>query len=404
MLLNAESVNKTRWRLLLSPPVWSGSRQCIQQGFPKTGGVFLLGDFRTSRPSLPFDGLFVWDVTAHKELFFVCFSDNHLETVEEKRRSCVLSASHHYTKGKVTGVFNMRGMWVIFFCIISCSVFADDDFTFSAIGPALCGYNQFRYNSECYDYDDNDISKSCKTVHGSACLDAFVSTSDELNDHYPFSVFFGSIGHATNFIYTAGGTCSGFAAYGSACFDAFVATSDELNEHYPFDVGFSAVPYPLNNQAKKLAQDCLGTMDGYYTMNMSQYSKLVDSKCADGSSEYEILNDCQNIDMSIADASDTRSPLHPDNMMCAVLCNSGSVYSSTGACLEYCHVNGQQKRFHIMRDGTHIEFPLWADALTTPAVHIQFEDKTVCHLNLTTDVKKDALGIKYQDTVYYSTK
>ena len=403
MLLNAESVNKTRWRLLLSPPVWSGSRQCIQQGFPKTGGVFLLGDFRTSRPSLPFDGLFVWDVTVRKELSFVCFSDNHLETVEEKRRSCVLSASHHYNKGFI-GVFNMRGMWVIF-CIMFVSVaLAEDDFTFSEIGHALCGYNQFMYNSVCYDYDDPGAATACKATYGSACLNSFIYTSDELDGHYPFAVAYGNIGHAVGNVYTAGGTCDGIAAYGSACLNSFIYTSDELDEHYPFEIGFSNVSYTLNNYANKLEQDCLGTMDGYYTMNMSQYSKLVDSKCADGSSEYEILNDCQNIDMSIADASDTRSPLHPDNMMCAVLCNSGSVYSSTGACLEYCHVNGQQKRFHIMRDGTHIEFPLWADALTTPAVHIQFEDKTVCHLNLTTDVKKDALGIKYQDTVYYSTK
>ena len=346
----------------------------------------------------------------------------------------------------------MRGMWVIF-CIMFVSVaLAEDDFTFSEIGHALCGYNQFMYNSVCYDYDDPSAATACKATYGSACLNSFIYTSDELDGHYPFAVAYGNIGHAVGNVYTAGGTCDGIAAYGSACLNSFIYTSDELDghypfavaygnighavgnvytaggtcdgiaaygsaclnsfiytsdeldEHYPFEIVFSNVSYTLNNYANKLEQDCLGTMDGYYTMNMSQYSKLVDSQCADGSSEYEILNDCQNIDMSIADASDTRSPLHPDNMMCAVLCNSGSVYSSTGACLEYCHVNGQQKRFHILRDGTHIEFPLWADALTTPAVHIQFEDKTVCHLNLTTDVKKDALGIKYQDTVYYSTK
>ena len=283
-------------------------------------------------------------------------------------------------------------------------MFADDDFTFSAIGPALCGYNQFRYNSECYDYDDNDISKSCKTVHGSACLDAFVSTSDELNDHYPFSVFFGSIGHATNFIYTADGTCSGFAAYGSACFDAFVATSDELNEHYPFDVGFSTVPYPLNNQAKKLAQDCLGTMDGYYTIAISQYSKPVDSQCADGSITREILNDCQHIDMSVMDSADIRSPLHPDNIMCAVLCDYGYEYTNTGACLEYCRVDNDIKRLHILRDGERIDLPLWADVHTTPALHIKLSDKQVCHLNLAPGTAKDTLCIRYQDAVYHSTK
>ena len=31
-------------------PFWSGSRQFIQQGFPKAGGIRLLGDLLTPRP------------------------------------------------------------------------------------------------------------------------------------------------------------------------------------------------------------------------------------------------------------------------------------------------------------------------------------------------------------------
>ena len=44
--------------------------------------------FLTPRPSFLFGGFVLWGVTARKELFFVCFSDNHLETVEEKRVPC----------------------------------------------------------------------------------------------------------------------------------------------------------------------------------------------------------------------------------------------------------------------------------------------------------------------------
>ena len=49
----AESAKRrARKRLLLYPhqPHRSGGRQCIQQGFPKAGGIKLLGDFRTPRP------------------------------------------------------------------------------------------------------------------------------------------------------------------------------------------------------------------------------------------------------------------------------------------------------------------------------------------------------------------
>ncbi len=298
----------------------------------------------------------------------------------------------------------MRGMWVIFCCIISCSVFADDDFTFSAIGPALCGYNQFRYNSECYDYDDTDVSTVCKSVSGSACLNSFVYTSDELDNHYPFVVVYSNIGHATNFIYTAGGTCSGFAASGSTCLSSFIYTSDELDDYYPFEIGFSKVPYTIQNYANMLNKDCLGTMDGYYTIAISQYSKPLDSQCADGSITRAILNDCQHIDMSVMDSADIRSPLHPDNYMCAVLCDYGYEYSNTGACLKYCSVDGNIKRLHILRDGERIDLPLWADVHTTPALHIKLSDKQVCHLNLAPGTAKDTLCIRYQDAVYHSTK
>ena len=298
----------------------------------------------------------------------------------------------------------MRVMWVIFCGLCITTAFAEDDFTFSEIGHALCGYNQFRYNSECYDYDDTSVPGACKSVYGSACLNSFIYTSDELDNHYPFAVSYGNIGHAINSVYTAGGTCSGIAAYGSACLNSFIYTSDELDNHYPFEIGFSNVPYTVQNYANMLDKDCLGTMDGYYTISMSQYSKPVDSQCADGSITHEILNDCQHIDMSITDASDIRSPLHPDNMMCAVLCDYGFEYSNTGICMEYCRQGDVIKRLHILRDGEQIDFTLWAKAHTTPALHIKLSEKQVCHLNLAPGKQKDALHIRYQDTDYHSTK
>ena len=286
----------------------------------------------------------------------------------------------------------MRVMWVIFCGLCITTAFAEDDFTFSEIGHAI--NSVYTAGGTC----------SGIAAYGSACLNSFIYTSDELDNHYPFVVSYSNIGHAINSVYTAGGTCSGIAAYGSACLNSFIYTSDELDNHYPFEIGFSNVPYTVQNYANMLDKDCLGTMDGYYTISMSQYSKPVDSQCADGSITHEILNDCQHIDMSITDASDIRSPLHPDNFMCGVLCDTGMVYTGTGACSQYCTFNGKVQRLHILRDGEQIDFPLYTDALTTPAVHIRFSDENTCHLNLSTESATDVLNINYKGKRYYSTK
>ena len=249
-------------------------------------------------------------------------------------------------KGKGTfGVFDMRGMWVIFCGLCVCySATAEQNFTF------------------------------------------------------------GTIGHATNSVYTAGGSCAGRAVYGSACLASFVETSNEIDNHYPFSFSFSTIPSSVNNYKKMLDQDCLGTKDGYYKITMNRFSKPTDSQCADGTIPYEILNDCQHIDMSVQDETDIRSPLHPDNYMCAVLCDSGFEYSNIGKCLEYCKLDGEVKHFHIQHGDTHIAIPLWKNSYTTPALHIRFSNKQVCHMNLTTEKKSNTLNVLYQDTVYYGTK
>lgn len=250
-------------------------------------------------------------------------------------------------KGKGTfGVFNMRGMWVILFVLCVCySAVAEENFTF------------------------------------------------------------GTIGHATDSVfYTAGGLCDGGAVYGSACLASFVETSNEMDNYYPFSFSFSKISSAVSIYKKMLEQDCLGTMDGYYKITMNRFAKPTDSQCSEGSIPYHVLNDCQNIDMSVLDSSDIRSPLHPDNYMCAILCNYGFAYSNTGACMEYCKLDGEIKRLRIINDDMNITIPLWKNSYTTPALHIRFSDKQVCHMNLTTEKQTDALNVLYQNTLYYSTK
>ena len=341
-------------------------------------------------------------MTARKELFFVCFSDNHLETVEEKRKSCVLSASHHYNKGFI-GVFNMRGMWVIFYIMFMSVASAAE--TFSAMGAPVCGYGQYRQNATCYTYDDaNDSICQGRSVSGTACLNQFVNTSAEIKPYYPFDAGFSAIGYATNFESTVGGACGGNGVTGTSCLNQFVNTSAEIDGLYPFSAGFSAIGGPFGTYASMRDNDCLGTMDGYYAIDMNKYAKLSNYKCSGTMTPYEILNDCQNIDMSIADASDTRSPLHPDNYMCGVLCDTGLVYTGTGACSQHCITDGTVRYLHVLRDGTHIKMPLYTDALTTPALHIQLGADTVCHVNLSTESAPNVINVNYKGKRYYSTK
>ena len=305
---------------------------------------------------------------------------------------------------KGTDVFNMRVMWVIFCGVCVCRVgYAAE--SFSAVGAPVCGYGMYRQNGTCYDYDDeNDTICQGRNISGTSCLNQFVNTSSEIDGLYPFDAGFSAIGYATNFESSVGGACGGNGVVGKSCLNQFVNDSSTIPGLYPFVAGFSEIGAPMTTYTTMRDNDCLGTMDGYYAVSMNKFAKLSNYKCTGTMTPYEILNDCQHIDMSITDATDTRSPLHPDNFMCGVLCDTGMVYTGTGACSQYCTFNGKVQRLHILRDGEQIDFPLYTDALTTPAVHIRFSDENTCHLNLSTESATDVLNINYKGKRYYSTK
>lgn len=296
----------------------------------------------------------------------------------------------------------MRGLWVIFCCLFICHASAD---SFSAIGAPVCGYGQYRQNKTCYTYDDtNDSICQGRSISGTACLNQFINTAAEIDNIYPFDAGFSAIGYATNFESTVGGACGGSGVTGTSCLNQFVNTASEIDGYYPFSAGFSAIGGPFGTYAAMRDNDCLGTMDGFYSIDMNKFARLTNYQCPTSMSKYDILNDCQNIDMTITDASDTRSPLHPDNYICGVLCDTGLVYTGTGACSSYCVFNDNIQQIHIAHDDTHIQIPLYNDALTTPAIHIQLDSDTVCHMNLSTETASDVLKVNYKNKIYYSTK
>lgn len=289
------------------------------------------------------------------------------------------------------------------------SAYADEFYSF---GSPLCGYGQYRYQSECYKYSDETPDMQCmgQTISGTSCLNAVeIVMARENPEIYPFEAGFSAVGYATDTESTVGAACGGNGVTGQACLNMVAqVAANELPELYPFDAGFSEVGYSITNYATAQTNDCLGTMTDYYAFETSAFSKMTNAACSSTATRYDIPNDCQNIDITLTDASDIRSAAHPDNWMCGVLCDTGYVYTGTGACSQYCNTDGRNRRLHIMRDGEHYSFPMYTDALTTPGLHFAIPtadgaEPTICHVNLLPDRARNTVVVKYKNKDYHSS-
>ena len=283
---------------------------------------------------------------------------------------------------------------------------ADEFYTF---GAPLCGYGQYRLNSECYEYGSENADAQCmgQTITGTTCLNVVVQVMErERPELYPFDAGFSDVGYATDTVSNVSAACSGNGVTGTTCLNTVVQViENERPELYPFDAGFSDVGYSITNYATAQESDCLGTMDGYYTMDISAFTTMTDAKCASGYERYNILNDCQYIDMASTNPSDIHSPLNPENWMCGVLCDSGLVYTGTGACSHYCNLDGINKRLYTNRNGNVISYPLYTEKLTTPALNVAFDVSdddvpSMCYMNLLTDDGTSGFKVKTGNTVY----
>ena len=117
----------------------------------------------------------------------------------------------------------MRGMWVPLLSTIITGANAE---TFSAVGAPVCGYGQYRQDDTCYNYGEK--------------------TSP----------------------------CQGRKISGTSCLNQFIKTASEIDNLYPFDAGFSVMGSTVNTYANQRNTECLETMDGYYTINITQYSNF----------------------------------------------------------------------------------------------------------------------------------
>ena len=281
---------------------------------------------------------------------------------------------------------------------------------YAAIGAPICGYGQYRIGNECYSYgSDNYGECDGDSVDGAACLNAFTESAIAVPDWYPFSGGYENLGAPFNVETESDIACGGDGVYGAACMHAFVESSATVSTWYPFIGGFDDLGAPGDAFIKMKENDCIGTMDGYYVTGIEGYSRMQNAECAQNTEPYVIPNDCQYIDMALNDSSSIHSPLHSENWMCAVLCDTGYVYTGTGACSQYCVTDDKTRRLHVSGAGHNFSVPLYTDKLTQPAMHFKIYEKSsgehkMCYMNMLPRQGKDKLAVQYYDTVYYSSK
>ena len=341
---------------------------------------------------------------------------------------------------------------------------ADDAAYYAAIGAPICGYGMYRIGDTCYEYGapndtlcdtDSVTGSAClyafvessggnpllypfsagiavfaaprnsyataeyeprvvcggTGVYGSACLYAFVESSGEYTELSPFAGGFADIGSADigsadKFIPTPYQACGGVGVYGTACLYAFVESSGTPEERFPFQSGFGDIGSVSDKFTEMKENDCIGTMDGYYVTNITDntFKPRNNYECTDGYDNYVIANDCQYINMTSTDTTNVHSPRFPDNRLCAVLCDTGKMYTSVEKCATPCAVDGKQHRLYV-GDGKY-SVPLYMEKLTSPAMHFQFSNQNMCYMNLHPRVlgsSKTKVSVRHNDTTYYSS-
>ena len=243
-------------------------------------------------------------------------------------------------------------------------------------------------------------------VSGAACLFAFTESSGAEPTRYPFSGGFGEVGSPFHVLTPAGVACGSAGVSGAACLYAFVESSGAVEDRFPFDSGFGDTGSPSDIFDTMKENDCIGTMDGYYVTNIedSVFKPRTNYECATGYDTYVIANDCQYINMSSTDSDNVHSPLYPGNRLCAVLCDTGKMYTSLEQCATPCNVDGHQQRLYV-GDGRY-SVPLYMEKQTTPSMNFRFYNDTMCYMNLrptSQGVSHTKVAVRYNDTTYYSS-
>ena len=345
----------------------------------------------------------------------------------------------------------MRGMWVIFLVFICGNVNAA---TLLSVGARLCEAGKYWVNGACRNLTDAAALSKCpsgshliwadsntfvfKDISSSSCSTSY---NTYLYNKDKFSVFGGtgsllSVGARLCEAgkYWVNGACRyptdkvsvSECPSGShliwADSDTFAFKNLRTSECYATHSGYSynkdsfyafgghgllqTFGTSLRSLEKMRTTKCTGASDSYYRVLADTNETIVypkDSECPGETSEFVVMNNCQNIDTESVEADVELSVLHPGNNLCAVLCESGYGLDVFGKCSPYCLVNKEYKKMHIVNDGRHIRIPLWKEALTTPALHVKLPSNNICHISLDSGAGTvNTLKVRYNNKTYHS--
>ena len=293
----------------------------------------------------------------------------------------------------------------VFMSAVAC---ANDFYSF---GVPNCGYGRYTTENGCVEYGTLDAGGMCNgsLITGGACLNAFLDSSAEIVGLYPFNSGYGDFGISFVTTSTTDSVCGDSDTItGGACLNAFINSAAEIDGLNPFSGGYGDFGVASDIFETRWENGC---MDGYYVTNAADdmFVPLQNGECATGRTSFIVANDCQYINTTDADSNNILSAEYSDNWMCGKLCDTGKIYTGTGACSTFCTTDGQARRLHIKNDEYDFSVPLYTDKLTFPAMNFSIYDNAtgtaqMCYMNLLPRKDKNQVVVEYQGKRLYSSK
>ena len=353
-----------------------------------------------------------------------------------------LYCPHQERKGTF-GVFDMRGMWVIFcgLCVCGTSTAA----TFSAVQVPLCGYGMYRYGSECRPVDTQ--SEDCTPINGQSTYRVFHDSTSfmqqehseliclgthllyEYDDELLVTVFSGgtlrsfgppmcgygyyrlnnkcykntdsdAVGSCPENYHKSGSDSASFMSLfvqDNVCLGTYGVYEHSELLHPIYNGILVSVGAPLQTASDMRGTPCSINSDNYYQIAVATedaFSHPDVGMCAATSAKFVVNTDCKDINTS--DANSLRQ-----NAVCGVLCDSG-VYTNSGVCANsYCMNGDKTRRMYYQQGSIKHSIPLYSNPTTTPSINVKYDSGQTCYMNLVPGGRTGVIRVKHENTTYY---
>ncbi len=102
---------------------------------------------------------------------------------------------------------------------------------------------------------------------------------------------------------------------------------------------------------------------------------------------------------SVVSANSTYTDAASSATSCPWACNSGYGQNYANNCVALCAAG-----FGTLRTSTGVSVPLYASAVTSPAIHIKAANGTMCYGNLQSGSASGAINVKHNDITYHTVQ